>query len=496
MDINSLDPARVYCDTCMIFSTAVYETLVTRDPADITKQIPRLAESWEANADNTVFTFQLNPAAKFADGSPVEAKDVKWSWERLNHVKGSASYMMDGYTNIDTPDASTVVVTFGAPNSAFLAIVSASQMGITNSDEAIAAGSIADETAETADQSEQFYFTRSLGSGPFELESYTEGDALVLKRNDNYWGTKSPFPKVTFKQVKDSASQLQQLQAGDVDIAMQISLDSLSQIESDPNLTVTTTDSYNFAYIALSAGAESAPPELADPKVREAIKLAIDYDGMLDVTVGGKGKKQASTIPNGFEGSADLPLPAQDVDKAKQLLTEAGVTSLTLKAMYPNINVYGVDFSVMMQKVQQDLKEIGVDVQLEPAEFSAWLDTIRGVGIPLTAVYFAPDHPDTSQYPQYFGMIEGAPWSGRAGGGAAGTPIINEKEAPLLAAALAASGEERVQLYTELGQEMINDLVHFPMVNPQLVIASQKDITGNHYSGCCNLDLSFLGITG
>ena len=66
----------------------------------------------------------------------------------------------------------------------------------------------------------------------------------------------------------------------------------------------------------------------------------------------------------------------------------------------------------------------------------------------------------------------------------------------LLAAALAASGDERVKLYTELGQEMMGDLIHFPMVNPQLVIASQKDITGNHYSGCCNLDLSFLGITG
>ena len=156
MDINSLDPARVYCDTCQIYMTAVYETLITIDPSDLSKQIPRLAESWENNDDNTVFTFHLNAAATFADGSPVESKDVKWSWERLAHVKGSASYLMDGYTSIDTPDAQTVVVTFGAPNSAFMAIVSAAMMGITNSDEAIAqAGSISDETAETADTSEQ-----------------------------------------------------------------------------------------------------------------------------------------------------------------------------------------------------------------------------------------------------------------------------------------------------------------------------------------------------
>lgn len=498
MDINSLDPARVYCDTCVIFATAAYETLITVDPSDLSKQIPRLAESWEANADNTMFTFHLNPEATFADGSPVEAKDVKWSWERLHNTKGSASYLMDGYAGIDTPDDKTVVVTFGAPNSAFIAIVSASQMGITNSDEAIAqAGSLADESAETEDQSEQFYFTTSLGSGPYQLESYTEGDALIMRRNENYWGGKPVFPRITIKQVKDSASQLQQLQAGDVDIAMQISLDALDQIEGDPNLSVTTADSYNFVYIAVSPGAQGAgAAELADPKVREAIKLAIDYDGMLDVTTGGNGRLQASTIANGFEGSASLPLPAQDLEKARMLMEEAGLAEgFELDATYPNVNVYGVDFTVMMQKVQQDLAEINITVKLQPAEFTTWLDTIRAEGIPLTAVYFAPDHTDSSQYIQYFGMIEGAPWSARAGGAASGEPIINPNEGSLLTQALASSGEERVALYTQLGEEMIGDLIHFPMVNPKLVLASAADITGNHYSGCCNLDLSLVGVS-
>jgi peptide/nickel transport system substrate-binding protein len=496
MDVNSLDPARAYCDTCQIYLTAVYETLITVDPSDISQQIPRLATSWEANDDNTVFTFALADAT-FADGSPVEAKDVKWSWERLNNVKASASYLMDGYSSIDTPDEKTVVVTFAAPNSAFLPIVSAPYMGVSNSDEAIAqASALADETAETDDIAEPFFLENSLGSGPYQLESYTEGDALVLVRNDNYWNGTPQFPKVTIKQVKDSASQLQQLQAGDVDIAMQISLDSLSQIEGDPNLNVSTTDSYNFVYIAVSPGAQGAGgAELQDPMVREAIKLAVDYTGVLDVTVAGNGKLQASPIPNGFDGSADLALPAQDLDKASALMAEAGLTDgFTLDAMYPKVNVYGVDFDVMMQKVQQDLKKINIDVNLQPVEFPQWIDAINAEGIPLTAVYFAPDHTDSSQYPGYFGMIDGSPWSVRAGGGAAGAPIVNENEAPLLSEALASSGAAKTAAYTELGQEMINDLVFFPLVNPQLVLASQADVTGNLYSGCCNLDLSFVGI--
>jgi peptide/nickel transport system substrate-binding protein len=499
MDINSLDPARAYCDTCQIYLTAVYETLITLDPADLTKQVPRLAESWEANADNTQFTFTLNPKATFADGSPVESKDVKWSWERLANVLGSAAYLMDGYTGIETPDAQTVVVSFKAPNSAFLPIVSAGMMGITNSDVAIEeAKSVAEVGADASDTSEQYYFEQSLGSGPYQLESYTEGDALVLARNDNYWGDNKPvFPSVTIKQVKDAASQLQQLQAGDVDIAMQLSIDSLSQAEGDPNLSISTVDSYNFVYIAVSAGAQAGAgaKELSDPKVREAIKLAIDYQGMLDVTVAGKGKLQASPIPNGFDGSADLPLPAQDLDKAKALMDEAGLADgFTLDAIYPKVNVYGVDFDVMMQKVQQDLKALNIEVNLQPNEFPQWLDTIKATGIPLTAVYFAPDHTDTSQYPGYFGMMDGTPWSKRAGGGAAGAPFINPAEAPLLAEALAASGDAKVAAYTKLGEEMIKDLIFFPMVNPQLVLASQADITGVHYSGCCNLDLALLGV--
>lgn len=496
MDINSLDPSRVYCDTCQIYMTAVYETLITVDPTSLTTQIPRLASAWEANADNTVFTFTLADAT-FADGSAVEAKDVKWSWERLHNVKGSASYLMDGYTTIETPDEKTVVVTFASPNSAFLPIVSAPYMGIVNSDEAIAqSGALSDETAETADTAEQWFFENSLGSGPYTLESYAEGDSLVLARNDSYWGGTPTFPKITLKQVKDAASQLQQLQAGDVDIAMQISIDSLSQIEGDANLNVSTTDSFNYVYIALSPGATGAgAAEMQNPKVREAIKLAVDYQGVLDVTVAGKGKLQASPIPNGFDGSADLALPAQNLDQATALMTEAGLTDgFTLDAMYPKVNVYGVDFDVMMQKIQQDLKKINIEVNLQPVEFPQWVDTIKAQGIPLTAVYFAPDHTDTSQYPGYFGMMDGTPWSKRAGGGAAGTPIINPNEAPLLAEALAASGDAKIAAYTKLGQEMINDLIFFPLVNPQLVLASQADVTGNHYSGCCNLDLSLLGI--
>ncbi len=495
MDTNSLDPARAYCDTCQIYLTAVYETLITLDPKDPNTALPRLATKWEANADNTVFTFKLNPAAKFADGSAVEAKDVKWSWERLANVKGSASYLMSGVKSVDTPDATTVVVTFSAPNSAFLPIVAAGYMGITNSDVATAQGANAAADAATSDKGEPWFLKNSAGSGPFALESYTQGDSLVLKRNDAYWGAKkSVFPKVTFKQVKDSASQLQQLQQGDADIAMQLAIDSLSQLDGNDKVTTNIVDSYNYVYIALSPGAVGAE-DMKDANVRKAIGMAIDYQGAIDALVAGKGKPQASPIPNGFIGSKDLPLPKYDVAGAQALLKAAGKEAgFSLDATYPKVNVYGVDFDLMMQKLQQDLKKVKIDLKLTPVEFPQWADKMGAQGIPVTAVYFAPDHSDSSQYVQYFGMIPDSSWAGRAGGGKAGKPIDNPKESDLLKAALGASGDAKTKAYTDLGQEMINDSIIFPIVNPQLVLASAADITGMHYSACCNLDLALLGL--
>ena len=483
MDLTTLDPQRAYCDTCQIFLTAVYQTLIGVDPTDLTVLVPRLADSWEANAESTEFTFALNPDATFSDGSPVTAADVKFSWERLAGLEGSASYLMSGVTSIEAPDDQTVVVTMEAPNSAFINIVSAPYMGIVNQEAAEANGATADET----DGAEQWFLSNSAGSGPFMLDSYTEGDQLVLARNDAYWGDPSPFPGVTLKQVKDATAQLQQLQQGDVDIAMQINFDSVGQLEGVEGITTELVDSYNFVYVAASAGSVGGE-QLDDPRVREAIKLALDYEGILDTTVGGNGKLQASPIPNGFEGSEGLPLPEQDVAGAEALLAEAGIDGLTLRAAYPTVNVYGVDFDTMMAKVQQDLSAVGIDLELEPVEFPQWVEQILGDGIPFTAVYFAPDHIDSSQYVQYFGMIEGTSWQGRSG------VEPNATEQQLYADALAASGDDKTQLYTELGQAMIDDLVIFPLVNPGLVLAHASDITGVRYSACCNLELGGLGI--
>ena len=485
MDVNSLDPARAFCDTCQFYLTAVYETLITLE-ADNKTLKPNLAESWESNDDFTGFTFHLKDAT-FADGSPVEASDVVWSFERLKNLKASPSFLMDGLVSIEAVDAKTVKVMVDAPNSEFLYKVSAPYAGIVNAEVAQGAGAIGDETAAEKDQAEPWFLSNSAGSGPYTLAGYTPENELRLARNDDYWGAKPYFGEVVVSQMQDSVSQAQALESGQIDVAMQIDADTAATM-SNVDVVTEVVPSFNFLYFALSPAAKGG--EKLTPDVRKALALAIDYDGMLEFTVGGNGVKQPAPIPNGFPGTADLTPRAQDVEMAKKLLADAGLADgFTLDALYPNDNVYGVDINIMMQKVQQDLAAVGVTLNLQPNTYAVWREALNGPdGIPVTAVYYAPDYYGSGQYVAYFGMYEGSPWENRAGKDT--DKAVDAKIAPLYAKALAASGDASDAAYAEIGQAMMDENIIITLVSPNLVLAHRSDISGVRYSACCNLPLA------
>lgn len=485
-DFNSLDPARSWCDSCQIYLSNVYETLIGLDADNMTLK-PRLAVSWEANADQTQFTFNIDPEAMFSDGSPVEAKDLKWSWERLHNIKGGPSFMMDGVKSVEAADAHTLVVTMEAPNSEFLGILTAPYTGAINSDLAIANGANADAEAEKTDTAEAWFLANSAGSGPYMLASYKPDDELRLTANPNYKRSKVNIADVVMKHTKDAVAQAQMLESGAADVAMQIDADTAKNLPAD-KVTATTVPSFNFIYVAVSPGAKGNKVPLSK-EIRQAISLALDYDGIVEFTTGGAGNLQAAPIPNGFPGTANLPMPQRDVAKAKELMASAGQPDgFEIEATFPSMNVYGVDLSLLMQKVQQDLGEIGIKANLQPVEFSVWRTQIRGDGIPLTAVFYAPDYYGSAQYVQYFAMIDGNPWWKRAGG-PNDPSITNAKSADLLKQALAAAEDQKEALYHDIAMGMIDDKVIMPVVSPNLVLAHGNAISGVRYSACCNLPI-------
>lgn len=487
MDINSLDPARSWCDTCQIYNTSVYEQLTTLDKNN--KVTPLLAKEWTVNKEQTEFTFKIDPKATFSDGTPVESKDVKWSFERLKNIKGGAAYLADPIASIETPDSHTAIVKLTSPNSEFLSQASSGFLAIINSDEAIANGALSDATAATKDTSENWFLGKSVGSGPFVLESYEPNSELRLKRSEKYWRKLPAVPQVVFRQVKDAVAQAQMLQSGAADIAMQIDPETAKTLEGT-SVVVERVPSYNFVYIALSPGAKANTVKLT-PEVREAISLAIDRTSLIEFTLGGAGRPMAAPIALGFPGGDGHVMPEYNPDRAKELLAKAGVgDGFKIQSIYPDTNVYGVDFSLMMQKIQQDLAKVGIAVELSPVPFANWREAANGDHIPLTAVFFAPDFFGTSQYVDVFGMSEGSLWAKRAGVSSDPT-VVNPETGKLRAQALAAeTTEEAEKLWFKAGELMIKDKIIIPMVSPELILAHGPEIKGVRYSACCNLPLA------
>ncbi|WP_340110521.1 ABC transporter substrate-binding protein [Pikeienuella sp. HZG-20] len=485
-DFNSLDPARAWCDSCQIYMSSVYETMISVNPKTGAIE-PRLATSWEVNDDQTEFTFHLDPDAVFSDGSPVEAKDLKWTIERLRDLKEGPSFFVGGVETIETPDAHTLVIRLNAPDSEFMAKASAPYVVAINSDVAIKAGASGDPTT---DRAEPWFLQNSAGSGPYVLESYRPDDELRLALNPHHKSDKSPLP-VVIRDVKDAVGQAQMLENGGADIAMQVDTITAQSVRS-PDVVFDLVPSYNMIYVALSPGAKDNEVPLT-PKIREAFGYALDYEGILEYAVGGDGDLQASPIPNGFPGSKDLPLPHEDLDKARALLAEAGVPDgFPLKAIYPDFNLYGVDLNTMMQKVQQDLARVGIEVSLQPVTFAVWGEEVNASGIPLTALFYAPDYFGSGQYFSYFTMTPDARWYQRAGGDKA-EGLKNERELELMAEYGAAGPDDVTRLAHELGLEMIKDRIIFPLVNPRLVLGYRKGVTGVAYSVCCQIVLEDLG---
>ncbi|MBZ9676301.1 ABC transporter substrate-binding protein [Mesorhizobium sp. ES1-1] len=487
MDVNSLDIHRSWCETCIIYNEAVYEGLLTLDANN--KFVPVIAESWQASDDLTTFTFKLNPKATFSDGSKVEAKDVKWSWERLKNIKSNGSGFADTIDTVESPDAETVVVKTKGPNSEFLNIISATFFGIINSDVAQAQGkAIAGTEAAQSDASEGWFMAHSAGSGPFVFESYEPGAELRLKRNEKYWREPAKVDEVVMRQVADSVAQAQLLQSGQIDVAMQVDAETAKTLTS-PDVKVESVPSFNFIYVAMAPGAVENPFPMT-PEIREAISIAIDRKALREFTVGeGNGELISVPFPLHFPGADGHAIPEYNPEKAKELLAKAGKgDGFTLSATFPKLNVYGVDLSIMMQKIQQDLAKINVTLDLKPVEMSAWREKISTDHIPFTVGYYSPDFYGTSQFVQTFGLAEGTLWFKRGGAERDPSYLIPEN-LTLMAQALKSKPEEAEKVWFKIGENIKNANVVIPIMSPNLLLTYSSKVHGMRNSAICILPL-------
>jgi peptide/nickel transport system substrate-binding protein len=423
-DYESFDPALAYEVYAQLVLNAVYNNLVHFDRTlDLPK--PDLAKSYEVAQDAMTFTFELYEDAKFASGNPVTAADVVWSFNRLINIQGNPAFLAEGIDSVEAAGDHKVVIKLKEPDGAFLSKLTYSAFAVIDSQLAIKNGATDASDAKTADTAKLWFDSHGAGSGPYLLESYTPKEQVVLVRNKEYWGpVPGSFERIVLRTIPDPGAQLMMLQKGDVDIAFNLGPENVKQLEGKEGVDVKEAQTLVISFLAMNRDKDVSGP-VANPAVEKAIRLAIDYKGIQEI--GGKGSSTpVSIIQLGFLGALPPldPARAQDAEQAKKLMKEAGYgdgfkTTLNV----PTISVEGIDLLTVAQKIQEDLKVIGIELEIQPAEMTQTFSLYRDGKSPFGLFYWGPDYPDANNQLAFV-----------VGGSVAGPRVRwNESDAPELA---------------------------------------------------------------
>jgi peptide/nickel transport system substrate-binding protein len=438
-DIDNFDPATNQLITYQSsIGNTVFDPLVGYD-ADL-NLVPRLAKSWEVNADATEFTFTLQSGASYHDGTPVTAASVIKSLERSASLGGVIGTPLQRVSKFEAVDDSTIKMTLDESYAPFLTALTIVFI-------------LAPDSFDNATSA-------PVGTGPFTFESWTPNDAIVLSRNDDYWGDKPSYQTLEFRPVPDSQVALTNLYADDLDIVAEPSNAVLSQVDTSAATIVRPSASNSIAYIEMM-GTTGA---LSDPLVRRALSHAFDRESVRLVAYSGGGDSVASPLPVSSWAYEDLEGYPYDLEKAAELLEEAGVSDLSVALEMPA----GFPEAEQMARVwQASLAQIGVDLKINVTELSVWLDAYVSRNYDMTWNFFGVS-PDPHSF---FDVIMRPHFEGDV--------YDNPRVAELVNAGVSTGDQaEREAIYKELQEIMVDELPVMTVQSRPVAAIVANDVSG------------------
>ncbi|WP_053204143.1 ABC transporter substrate-binding protein [Jiangella muralis] len=362
--LDSIDPARGFTPTAFLASHGVYQGLLTVRGGG-TEVEPLLATSFESSEDARTFTFELNADATFADGSQVTADDVVFSLNRLKNIGSNASFLMAGLS-VSAPDQDTVVIESEQPNASVPAITATPPFAVINADLAREHGATDAVDAAKTDTAEKWLASKDsvgAGSGPYVLNLFDAASEIRLGRNPHAWIDDAPFAQVVIRNVQ-AASQVTNVARGEHEIALDIGSREAEKLESNAQLEVAYQAS-RFTFFAATNMNPAVSETMADPRVQEAIRYALDYEGLAQLA-GAGGEQMAGVVPSWMPGHlAAEDAVVQDTGRSTQLVGGLPPDMRTLELYYPSdVTLNGLAYETLAAKMQQDLNGVGFEVSL------------------------------------------------------------------------------------------------------------------------------------
>lgn len=348
---DSLDPHQTVAAGTREVLFNIFEGLVK--PNSDGEMIPAVAEKYTLSEDGTTYTFTLREGVKFHNGQTVTAEDVVYSINRCAAVpEGQEKPLVAAFSavkSVEALDEKTVAVTIAQRDLEFISYMTAAII--------------------PADYENQD--TAPVGTGPFRFVSRTPQQDFVMERFEDYWGAPAWLDKVTYKICENADALVMNLNGGSIDLCAHLTSAQASQLNQSFQVLEGTMNLVQAIYLN-----NQAKP-FDNQLVRQALCYAIDRQGIMDMVADGHGTAVGSSIYPAF---TKYFLPElvdkypHDVAKAKELLAQAGYPDgFDMTISVPNNYQPHMDTA---EVVAEQLREAGINVTIQPVEWSTWLDTI------------------------------------------------------------------------------------------------------------------------
>ncbi len=348
-DLDSMDPHTANGAGTKEILFNIYEGLVK--PDENGNLVPAVASEYTISEDGTVYSFTLRDGIKFHDGNPVTVEDIKYSIERNAGTDGSEP-LVSAFSNISSVniiDDSHIDIVLDQANTEFLAYLDIAIIPASNSDTE----------------------GNPIGTGPYKFVSRSPQENLILTRFDDYWGDAAYIKDVTIKIEANADAVVMDLEGGSIDMYARLTSTQVSQLSDTFEVYEGTMNLVQALFL------NNAVKPFDDVRVRQALCYAIDPQTIMDFVSDGKGTEIGSNV---FPAFTKYFMPEltdtynQDIDKAKELLSEAG---------YPD----GFEFTITVasnytqhvdtaQVISEQLKEIGVTANIQEVEWNSWLSDV------------------------------------------------------------------------------------------------------------------------
>ncbi|MGG1659962.1 glutathione ABC transporter substrate-binding protein [Brevibacillus sp. NRS-1366] len=468
-DANNLDPHFLtQIPAAAIVHHKVYEGLVRMDKNS--QYVPSLASEWK-QLDDLTWEFKLKQGVTFHDGAPFNAEAVKKTIARVQDpaVGSSRVNMFEAIKEVKVVDEHTVQFILNYPYAPLLSVLASAE------------GSIISPKA--IEQYGKELSKHPTGTGPYKFESWTPGQEVVLVKNESYYGNQPKLDKVVFKTIPEDTTRISMVETGEAQIAENLPVTDVERVQNSTSLTLGRYAAFTSDHI----GINTKKKPFDDVRVRQAIASAIDKKTIIEGVYNNVGTPAHSSVTPAMVGySPNVKDIEYSMEKAKQLLAEAG---------YPNgfkatiaLNDSKARISVA-EVLQQQLKQIGIDLQLNVMEFGAYIDAAsKGeTDLFISGWGNATGDADYNQANLFHTKAHGAPGNHSFYSNPEVDKLIDEGRRE-------KDPEKRKQIYEKAQQIEMNETPLIPFRYSENLAAIQKNVQGVWISPAGHIEIDDITI--